>query len=132
MLITFSPARDATMKTYKQLTYELRCQIYALKKTGMSQNKMAKQLNISQSTISRELSRNTGKRGYRIKQAQARSDKRRLAACKAIKMTADLIALIDSKINLEWSPEQISGWLKEEQDILISHETIYLHIWFDK
>ncbi len=49
MLITFSPARDVTMKTYKQLTYELRCQIYALKKTGMSQNKMAKQLSISQS-----------------------------------------------------------------------------------
>jgi len=30
MLIAFYPARDATMKTYKQLTYELRCQIYAL------------------------------------------------------------------------------------------------------
>jgi len=47
-------------------------------------------------------------------------------------MTADLIALIDSKINVEWSPNQIPDWLKEEQDILISHETIYLHIWFDK
>nr|WP_180706036.1 helix-turn-helix domain-containing protein [Psychromonas sp. CD1] len=35
----------------------------------MSQNKIARQLNVSQSTISRELSRNTGKRGYRIKQA---------------------------------------------------------------
>ncbi len=40
MLITFSPARDATMKTYKQLTYELRCQIYALKKIGLSQNRI--------------------------------------------------------------------------------------------
>ena len=63
MLIAFSPARDATMKAYKQLTYELRCQIYAFNKIGMSQNKIAKQLKISQSTISRELSRNTGKRG---------------------------------------------------------------------
>ncbi len=42
MLIAFSPARDATMKTYKQLTYEQRCQIYALSKTDISQNKMAK------------------------------------------------------------------------------------------
>jgi hypothetical protein len=40
MLIAFSPARDATMKTYKQ-----RCQIYALSKTGMSQNKKEKLIN---------------------------------------------------------------------------------------
>ena len=98
MLIAFSPARDATMNTYKQLTYELRCQIYALKKIGLSQNKIVKQLNVSQSTISRELSRNTGRRGYRIKQAQSLADKRRLAACKAIKMTAPLIVLINSRI----------------------------------
>ena len=42
------------MTTYKQLTYKLRCQIYALNRTGMSQNKMAQQLHVSQSTISRE------------------------------------------------------------------------------
>ena len=132
MLIAFSPARDATMKTYKQLTYELRCQIYALNKTGMSQNLIAKQLCVNQSTISRELARNTGKRGYRIKQAQGLSDKRRLSACKAIKMTEGLVTVIDSKIEQEWSPEQISGWFREEQGFLISHETIYLHIWADK
>ncbi len=53
MLIVFSPARDATMKTYKQLAYEIRCQIYALNKTGLSQNKISQQLKVSQSTISR-------------------------------------------------------------------------------
>jgi IS30 family transposase len=132
MLIAFFPARDATMKTYKQLTYELRCQIYALNKIGLSQNKIARQLNVSQSTISRELSRNTGKRGYRIKQAQSFADKRRLRAAKALKMTSELIALIDSKVCIEWSHEQISGWLKEACNILISYETIYLHIWSDK
>ena len=68
------------MKTYKQLSYELRCQIHALNKTGMSQNKIARQLNVSQSTISREFARNTGKRGYRIKQAQTSTNARRLAA----------------------------------------------------
>jgi IS30 family transposase len=98
----------------------------------MRQNKIAQQLSVSQSTISREFSRNTGKRGYRIKQAQVLSDKRRLSACKTIKMTVELIAFIDSKIKEEWSPEQISGWLREELSILISHETIYLHIWSDK
>jgi IS30 family transposase len=135
MLIAFSPARDATMKTYKQLTYKQRCQIYALSKTGMSQNKIAKQLKVSQSTISREFSRNTGKRGYRFKQAQASTDSRRLAACKAIKMTTALIALIaliESKLTVKWSPEQVSGWIREDQGIDISYETIYQHIVSDK
>jgi IS30 family transposase len=120
------------MKTYKQLTYALRCQIYALKKIGMSQNKIAYQLGVSQSSISRELSRNTGKRGYRINQAQSLAKFRRLNSHKAIKMTSNLIELIVSKIRIEWSPEQISGWLRVEQNILISHESIYLHIWADK
>ena len=53
----------------------------------MSQNKIAKQLKVSQSTISREFSRNTGKRGYRFKQAQSLTDNADYAACKAIKMT---------------------------------------------
>jgi IS30 family transposase len=132
MLIAFSPARNATMKTYKQLTYEQRCQIYALSKTGMSQNKIAKQLKVSQSTISRELSRNTGKRGYRLKQAQTSTDIRRLAACKTIKMTTALIALIESKLTAKWSPEQVSGWLRENQGIDISYKTIYQYIWSDK
>jgi len=132
MLIAFSPARDATMKTYKQLTYEQRCQFYAFRKTGMSQNKIAKQLKVSQSTISREFSRNTGKRGYRFKQAQTSTDTRRLVACKAIKMTTALITLIESKLTTKWSPEQVSGWLREDQSINISYETIYQHIGSDK
>ena len=98
----------------------------------MSQNKIAQQLKVSQSTISREFSRNTGKRGYRIKQAQLFADNRSLVSRKAIKRTSSLIALIDSKIQIEWSPQQVSGWLREEHNILISHETNYLHIWSDQ
>ena len=51
------------MKTYEQLTYALRCQIFALNKIGMSQNKIAKHLNINQSTISRK-----GKAAYSLMQ----------------------------------------------------------------
>ena len=47
-------------------------------------------------------------------------------------MTADLISLIESKLSEDWSPEQVSGWLLETQKTLISHETIYRHIWDDK
>jgi len=57
------------MKSYNQLACELRYQLYALNKSGMSQTKIALQLGVSQSSISRELSRNKGKRGYRPKQA---------------------------------------------------------------
>jgi IS30 family transposase len=120
------------MKSYKQLTHEQRCQIYALKKSDFSQKAIADIVEVSQSTISRELKRNTGNRGYRHKQAQYWTDERKLTARKSLKMTASKITLIESKIRKRWSPEQISGWLREEQDTLISHETIYLHIWSDK
>ena len=43
-----------------------------------------------------------------------------------------MVSLIESKLRLEWSPEQISGWLKREHGKAISHEIIYLHIWDDK
>ena len=118
--------------TYQQLTYEQRCQISALKKTGFSQKQIAEAIGVHQSTISRELKRNTGCRGYRHKQAQQLSLARRKATYSALKMTVAMTALIESKLRLEWSPEQISGWLRTEKQLSISHETIYLHIWADK
>jgi len=118
--------------SYGQLTYEQRCQIYALKKSDMSQQDIADTIGVSQPTISRELRRNTGERGYRYKQAQQMSEDRRTRAVKASKMTPEMIQLVESKLRLKWSPEQISGWLLEEHEKLLSHETIYLHIWADK
>lgn len=47
-------------------------------------------------------------------------------------MTTEAIALIDAKIVIEWSPEQIAGWLEEERGVCISHERIYQHVWADK
>jgi IS30 family transposase len=119
-------------KTYQQLTYEQRCQISALKKRGSSQREIAAIIDTSQSTVSRELARNAGQKGYRYKQAQAKSDQRRAEAVKPTKMTAKMIAFVESKLRLEWSPEQISGWLLEDRKELLSHETIYLHIWANK
>lgn len=120
------------MAQYKQLTYEQRCQIEVLKKRGMSQSEIADAVDVHQSTISRELARNTGQRGYRHKQAQSRSEARRQNACKAHKMTPEMIELVESKLQEKWSPEQISGWLLAEKAILLSHERIYLHVWADK
>lgn len=119
-------------ENYQQLTYEQRCQISALKKSGCTQRKIAKIINVSQSTVSRELSRNTGKRGYRHKQAQIKTDTRRIGARGPTKMIPAMITTIESKLRMEWSPEQVSGWLLDEREELVSHETIYRHIWADK
>ena len=61
------------MSKYRRITYEDRCQIYALSKRGTSQESIAKVLGVSQSAISREICRNRGQRGYRFKQAEAKA-----------------------------------------------------------
>ena len=65
------------MRTYAQLTQEQRYQIYALKKTGHSQTEIAAVLGVHKSTVSRELNRNRGGRGYRPQQAQRLAMERR-------------------------------------------------------
>jgi IS30 family transposase len=121
-------------KSYHHLTYEERCQIYALLKRGISKLSIAKELGHSASTISREIKRNTGNRGYRFKQAQEKAeDRRHKANTVKSKMTSSTILLIEEKLKTEqWSPEQISGWLKDNTEISISYESIYQHIWSDK
>jgi len=120
------------LRNYNQLTQEQRYQIEILKKAEKNQKDMAELLQVSPSTICRELQRNTGKRGYRPKQAQIKAESRRQQAVRPLKMTPEAIGLIDAKIVIDWSPEQISGWLRSEKGLLISHERIYQHIWTDK
>ncbi|MEQ1845138.1 MAG: helix-turn-helix domain-containing protein [Nitrospira sp.] len=57
------------MRTYRRITYEDRCQIYALRTAGITQAEIGKTLGFSQGTVSRELARNTGQRSYRFQQA---------------------------------------------------------------
>ena len=94
---------------------------------------IANELEVNRSTIYRELKRNHGKRGYRYKQAQDKALKRRNSKIQKRKMSSAMIAIIEEKLNLQWSPEQISGWLKkEEYQATVSHETIYKYVWEDK
>ena len=65
---------------YLHLTCEQRCQIYALLQSGRSQAHIARQIGVDPSTISRELVRNTGARGYRFKQAHEKASQRRQEA----------------------------------------------------
>jgi IS30 family transposase len=113
------------MTTYKQLTKEQRYQIAALKKEGLSNKKIAKNIGTSEPTISREFKRNTGKRGYRPKQAHIKALWRKKNATKAIKMTAKVIILVNQQIRFDLSPEQVSGWLLKQHGIRLSHARIY-------
>jgi IS30 family transposase len=120
------------MRKYSQLTECQRYQIEALKKVQKNQKEIGEIVGVSAATISRELKRNTGKRGYRPKQANIKAVSRRENAAKAIKMTDDLVCIINAKTPLEWSPEQISGGLNLAEDIQVSHERIDQPIWTDK
>ncbi len=123
------------MREYRQLTEEDRIEIYAMKQAGKPQNKIAANLGVHPSTISRELARNTGRRGYRPKQAQQKTLLRRFYAVKAVKMTSETIDYIESKLHQQHSPEQIAERMKLDPDWhgpSVSHERIYQHVWQDK
>ncbi len=123
------------MREYKQLTEEERIEIYAMMQAGKQQNTIAAELGVHPSTVSRELTRNTGLRGYRPKQAQQKALHRKFTARKAVKMTTETINYIESKLAEEHSPEQIAKRMKLDSDWdgpAVSHERIYQHIWHDK
>lgn len=117
---------------YKQLTEHERYQIYALKKTGMINKEIAKQLERHPSTIGRELSRNTGMKGYRPKQAHEKACERRKTAEKATKLTDEVKGWIVELIEQQLSPEQVAGYLLEHKGISLHHETIYQLIYANK
>lgn len=121
-------------KPGSHLTYELRCQIFAYLKSSFSKRKIARLLGCSHSTIVREVQRNGDQRGYRIQRAQNKSQKRRLMASSASrKMTSTNIGLIKTLLeDTQPSPVQLSGHLKDNYGINISHETIYNFIWKDQ
>lgn len=114
--------------THKQLTENERYQIYALKKAGLTQKEISVQLVRSPSTISRELKRNLGLKGYRPAQAQAFSDHRRANAHKSIKVTEGGKTLIRQKL----SPQQVADYLFRHKRLSLHHETIYQIIYADK
>lgn len=115
------------MKHYNHLTQEQRYGIYTLLKTGHNNSEIASTIGVYNSTISRELKRNRGKRGYRYKQAHRKAIGRRTAKGRPL-IDSSTWTRIDSFIRNYWSPEQISGRMKREYNISVSHEWIYQHI----
>jgi IS30 family transposase len=93
----------------KRLDQEERYQIYAMKRAGFSQKTIADELGRNSSTICRELKRNTGKKGYRPKQAHEKAIAREANKPKSRKVSAALLFKINEKLQLDWSPEPIFG-----------------------
>ena len=117
--------------TYTQLTQEQRYQISALLKTEHSQIKIATVVGVDKSTISREVRRNRGERGYRPQQAHRFAKRRRRKRVKKRISLATWIT-VEDKLRQDWSPEQVSGWLKKNTDTSVSHEWVYQHVYLDK
>ena len=97
---------------------------------GHSIRSIAASLSRAPSTVSREIRRNGSRRRYRANKAdQAAWDRaHRPKTCKLVENRA-LARVVANKLRLEWSPEQIAGWLKrtypDDENLQVSHETIY-------
>jgi IS30 family transposase len=126
------------MKNYKHLGLGQWYQIQSLFNIGLSQTKIAEQLSVHRSTISRELKRNIPKRGrtaglYIGEHAQHKTDKRHSDKTKRVLLNDHLKKRIASLMSYEkWSPELISDRLAKESENCVSHETIYKWIWTAK
>jgi IS30 family transposase len=98
--------------------------------SGCSMRVIAQHLSRACSTVSREVARHGGRAQYRANQAdqQAWESALRPKLCR-LALHEKLRTLVASKLMLDWSPEQISGWLKQshpdDESLRVSHETIY-------
>jgi transposase, IS30 family len=119
------------MKSYAQLTRDERYQIYALKSAGHNQSEIAKIIGRHKSTVGRELARNRGLRGYRPNQANSFAEKR-LQDKPTTRISSKSWERVEQLLREDWSPEQISNWLRQEENIRISHEWIYQYLLRDK
>ncbi|WP_194727295.1 IS30 family transposase [Noviherbaspirillum malthae] len=116
---------------YTHLTQDERYQIYILKKAGHDSSNIAKLMKRHKSTISRELRRNRGERGYRPAQAHQQAVARRCND-NGKRISKHPWDFVDIKLGQLWSPEQICGYLKASGMPNVSHERIYQHIYADK
>jgi IS30 family transposase len=111
---------------YKHLSQIERYQIHSLMKAQHNITQIARLLGRDKSTISRELRRNAGCRGYRAKQACELACKRSQSSRNANTLAPWVKEQAGALLRLQWSPEQIASKLP------VSHESLYLHVYADK
>jgi IS30 family transposase len=119
------------VRRYKQLTPHQRYLIYAYQETGYNQKQIAQAIGVSASTVCRELHRHSQGHTYDPYLAQAKAIKKRRWSTKSRKFQT-LAPLILPKLIADWSPEQISQWLRKTHQQYISHQCIYDNIVLDR
>lgn len=123
-------APPARARSRRSLSMHEREEISRGLMAGLSLRKIAAQLGRAPSTVSREISRNGGPRKYRATNADERAWR---SACRPkpcrLAINPALRMVVTQKLNDNWSPQQISGWLKieylDDEPMRVSHETIY-------
>jgi len=89
-------------------------------------SQIARLLGRSQSTISRELTRGRGQRGYRAEQACAKATERAQRSRHARRVDSKIWSDVDFYLSIQWSPEQIAAKVE------VTHESVYLHVYANK
>ena len=123
------------MTPYTQITAEERYALSVLRQHGCTQAEIARALGRHPSTVSRELRRNVWRcngRGYVPSRAQSYTNERRRRSRRNSHVSAAEWALVESVLREDYSPAQVAGWFARFKILVISHETIYRHIWQDK
>lgn len=116
------------------LSYEQRYTIEVLLQSKTSKSEIALVLSVDKSVIYREIKRNCDKRSgaYKALLAQNKYENRLATKPKRIKATEAVKTRVFSLIREDYSPEQVVGFLKKNNEETVSHETIYSLIWDDK
>jgi IS30 family transposase len=118
---------------YTHLTVDDRYTIYEGHVNKLTVTEIAMQLGRSKATVSRELRRNRGGRGYRPKQATELAAARAQNCANGPRVSPELLRKALRRLRQDqWSPEQIAGRFKRDGTGQISHESIYEHIRVDK
>ena len=119
---------------YKQMNFEQRYTMERLLKKGQSKAFIASVLGRSESSVSREMKRNSRPRGsYNAKYAQMLADERKKDGHLKKRFVPRMERYVRDKLeNHQWSPEQIVGRAKLEGMEMVSHERIYQFVWKDK
>jgi len=116
--------------SYTRVTGEQRRLIYNWMQAGMGVRVMARLLGKAASTVSREVSRNTGLKGYRHQQAQRKADER-AARPGPRRFTEEVRLDAEEKLRNGWTPEIICGRAELEGRAHVCKETIYKHVYED-
>ena len=119
-------------KKYHRLCAPDRKVIYNMNKAGFGQAEIGRSIGFSQSTVSKELSRNRGQRGYRHKQADGLARARAQEKKARPKVVTGVIQEhVEARLQMKHSPDQISKKLALI-GLKVSHESIYQHVLLDR